>query len=76
MLAPGSTVANGPTVTKYEIRVVVSFLGSGVDAPDSVGVVLAGLDGAGEWDELGGAPITAFSQIIQPSSTTMGPSYA
>lgn len=37
--------------------------------------MLAGLDGDGERDELGGAPITAFSQIIQPSSTTIGPSY-
>lgn len=47
-----------------------------MDAPDSVGDVLGGRDGDGERDEVGGAPMTAFSQIMQPSSTNMGPSYA
>lgn len=59
-------VLDGPMVTKYEMRVV-----------DSLGDGSASLDGCGEDDRLdegGGAPITAFSQMMQPSPTTIGPS--
>lgn len=65
-------VADGPIVTKYEMRVVDSFLGVGVESAGS-------RDGDGDLDRLegvGGAPIMAFSLIMQPSPITMGPSKA
>lgn len=77
-MAPGSTVAAGPTVTKYEMRVDISLLGSGVEVPDSEGDVVEAADLNGDADrlELGWAPITAFSLIMQLSLTVIGPSYA
>lgn len=66
MCAPGSMVLEGPMVTKYEMRVVDSLRAGSVS-----------LDGDGDDDRLdegGGAPITAFSQMMQPSPTTIGPS--
>lgn len=53
-------------MTKYEMRVV-----------DSLRVGSVSLDGDGDEDRLdegGAAPITAFSQMMQPSPTTIGPS--
>lgn len=63
-------VEDGPMVTKYEMRVVDSFLGGGVESVGS-------RDGDGDLDrvdDVGGAPITAFSLIIHPSPIIIGPS--
>lgn len=63
-------VLDGPMVTKYEMRIAHSLDDNSV-SPDGDG------DGDGEEDRLddgGGVPMVAFSEIIQPSPTTIGPS--
>lgn len=85
MCAPGRTVEWGPIVTKYDMRVGVSCPDpciGGVDNVTSVdedvgdGPVEDDGDGLVDADVPGAAPIIAFSLMMHPSPTEIGPSKA